>query len=240
MKKLGFTVMLLMSTVMAYAIKPLTTLELSTITSTNFVCNVESIPDADATKIAKFYTSPATVTAEYVEENQNLIKVTNFTGKEHDVEIAVDWDNGTLTMQPQQVAVVGIAGFLGQMTRYMIGVCSDFSFDGVSATLDETKTHTIVGTVKEENGSVKFELTNVAFYQIVGTNAIVYHYPFTVSFAAERSESTGVNGVQSVKNVKSKQYVNLAGQVSTTPFEGMNVVKVTYTDGSVSTDKKIY
>lgn len=240
MKKLGFTVMLLMSTVMAYAIKPLTTLELSTITSTNFVCNVESIPDADATKIAKFYTSPATVTAEYVEGNQNLIKVTNFTGKEHDVEIAVDWDNGTLTMQPQQVAVVGIAGFLGQMTRYMIGVCSDFTYEGNAATLEETNTHTIAGTVSEENGTVKFELTNVAFFQVVSSNAIVYHYPHTITFTAERDEATSVNGVQTVKNVKSKQYVNLAGQVSATPFEGVNVVKVTYSDGSVSTSKQMY
>lgn len=240
MRKFVFTTMLALSAMMAYAIKPLTTSELGTITSTTFVCNAESVADADASKLAKFYTSPAAVTAEYVDGNSNVIKVTNFAGKSNDVEIDVDWDNGTISMRPQQVAVVGIAGLFGQMTRYMIGVCSDFTYEGNAATLEETNTHTIAGTVSEENGTVKFELTNVAFFQVVSSNAIVYHYPHTITFTAERDEATGVNGVQTVKNVKSKQYVNLAGQVSATPFEGVNVVKVTYSDGSVSTSKQMY
>lgn len=43
---------------------------------------------------------------------------------------------------------------------------------------------------------------------------------------------TAVNDVNANKTVSSVQYVNLAGQMSATPFEGVNIMVKTYTDGS--------
>ncbi|WP_407404940.1 hypothetical protein [Sodaliphilus sp.] len=50
---------------------------------------------------------------------------------------------------------------------------------------------------------------------------------------------TAVDAVDAVKSVASVSYVNLAGQVSTEPFNGVNVVVTTYTDGSKSSVKVI-
>ena len=47
------------------------------------------------------------------------------------------------------------------------------------------------------------------------------------------------DAVDAVKSVASVSYVNLAGLVSTEPFNGVNVVVTTYTDGSKSSVKVI-
>ncbi|MCQ2290688.1 MAG: DUF4465 domain-containing protein [Muribaculaceae bacterium] len=56
---------------------------------------------------------------------------------------------------------------------------------------------------------------------------------FTVS---DKSEPTGVNDVND-KAVASVKYVNVAGQVSDTAFDGVNVKVTTYTDGSTKSVK---
>ncbi|MGM9868522.1 MAG: hypothetical protein ACI30R_02705 [Sodaliphilus sp.] len=48
---------------------------------------------------------------------------------------------------------------------------------------------------------------------------------------------TAVNDVAAAKSVASVKYVNLSGQVSATPFEGVNIEVSTYTDGSTKAVK---
>jgi len=50
---------------------------------------------------------------------------------------------------------------------------------------------------------------------------------------------TAVNDVNTVKQVSSVQYVNVAGQMSNTPFEGVNIVVTNYTDGTKTTTKVV-
>ena len=51
--------------------------------------------------------------------------------------------------------------------------------------------------------------------------------------------TTGINDVTASKAIASVKYVNLAGQQSDVPFDGMNIVVTTYTDGSQSAMKTI-
>lgn len=51
--------------------------------------------------------------------------------------------------------------------------------------------------------------------------------------------STGVNDVTVAKEVSSVKYVNIAGMESAEPFDGVNVVITTYTDGSKATTKMV-
>ena len=50
---------------------------------------------------------------------------------------------------------------------------------------------------------------------------------------------SGVTDVLGTKQAVSVRYYNVAGQVSATPFEGVNIVRTTYTDGTTSTHKVI-
>ena len=49
----------------------------------------------------------------------------------------------------------------------------------------------------------------------------------------------GVEGVVADKEVASVKYFNLAGIESDEPFDGMNVVITTYTDGSQNIEKLV-
>ncbi|MBR5639319.1 MAG: hypothetical protein IKW83_06095 [Muribaculaceae bacterium] len=53
--------------------------------------------------------------------------------------------------------------------------------------------------------------------------------------------TTGIQGiaVENGKTVESRQYVNVAGQVSDRPFRGMNIIVTRYTDGTTSSVKAI-
>ena len=51
--------------------------------------------------------------------------------------------------------------------------------------------------------------------------------------------STGVNNVNAGKQVATVKYVNIAGVMSDKPFDGVNIVVTTYSDGSKATTKVI-
>lgn len=65
----------------------------------------------------------------------------------------------------------------------------------------------------------------------ISTDYIVY--PVNISTPIV----TSVDEVSAVKELASVKYVNLQGQVSATPFEGVNIQVSTYTDGSTRTVK---
>ena len=56
---------------------------------------------------------------------------------------------------------------------------------------------------------------------------------------AKVNDQTGIEQVNADKQVASVRYINVAGQQSETPFDGMNIVVTTYTDGTTSTVKVI-
>ena len=61
-----------------------------------------------------------------------------------------------------------------------------------------------------------------------------------VIYPLEMAEiATGVNDINANKAVSSVRYYNVAGVEATTPFEGVNLVVTTYTDGTNSTVKVI-
>ena len=69
-------------------------------------------------------------------------------------------------------------------------------------------------------------------------------YPYTVMVYPLRLPSPGIatavdETVTPVKTLVSTQYVDLQGRVSDTPFEGLNIVCKTFSDGSVMTMKAI-
>lgn len=51
--------------------------------------------------------------------------------------------------------------------------------------------------------------------------------------------TSGVDNVTTTKEVSSVKYINLAGVESAQPFDGVNVVVTTYTDGSKTTSKVV-
>ncbi len=55
----------------------------------------------------------------------------------------------------------------------------------------------------------------------------------------ELAEVVGVDDVNAAKAVTSVRYMNMAGQQSQQPFEGVNVVVTRYTDGTTSTTKVV-
>lgn len=55
----------------------------------------------------------------------------------------------------------------------------------------------------------------------------------------EEDESTGITSAAAAKQVKSVVYYNLGGLKSAEPFDGVNVVVTTYTDGSKQTSKLV-
>lgn len=55
---------------------------------------------------------------------------------------------------------------------------------------------------------------------------------FTIKVA-----NSGVNSVTTAKEVANVTYINVAGVQSNVPFEGINIVKTQYTDGTTSISK---
>ena len=62
-------------------------------------------------------------------------------------------------------------------------------------------------------------------------------YPVTIQQTSE-SVITGVMNVAGVREVAAVEYVNLAGQRSSRPWQGVNIVVTRYTDGTVTTAKE--
>ena len=60
-----------------------------------------------------------------------------------------------------------------------------------------------------------------------------------VLVTARFSQHTGIDRVESAAQVSGVEYINLAGMTSSKPFSGVNIVKTTYSDGSVVVSKVV-
>lgn len=72
-----------------------------------------------------------------------------------------------------------------------------------------------------------------------GANTPLYFAMDKLTVSDEVQVPTAVDDVTAAKTVASVKYVNLAGQVSDSAFDGVNIVVTTYTDGSTATAKEI-
>lgn len=70
-----------------------------------------------------------------------------------------------------------------------------------------------------------------------GTNANVCRVILDNISVSVDNVATAVNDVNAAKSVKAVSYCNLQGMESATPFEGINIVKTTYSDGSTQVTK---
>lgn len=63
-----------------------------------------------------------------------------------------------------------------------------------------------------------------------------------VELTVKVDNSTAIDGiiVENGKMVENRQYINVAGQVSDHPFNGLNIIVTRYTDGSTTSVKKIF
>ncbi len=65
------------------------------------------------------------------------------------------------------------------------------------------------------------------------------HQLFAAADAQAVVSTTGIDEISTGKSVAAVRYINVAGQQSSEPFEGINIVVTTYNDGSVSTAKVV-
>lgn len=107
-------------------------------------------------------------------------------------------------------------------------VVSDISFAGICE-----KAETFDGVVTVEIYLVNGDVTSVN--ELSNSNYYITKVSHTI--VKDPTISTGVEDVDSEKTVAGVTYYNLLGVSSDSPFEGVNVVVTTYTDGTKSSKK---
>ena len=94
------------------------------------------------------------------------------------------------------------------------------------------------------NGPRRMEVTDNPGVKPTFVDAEGHTYVYTVRVYPLRLPQPGIvtgidEKVQPVRTIINTQYVDLQGRVSDKPFEGLNIVRHTYSDGSVTTMKAI-
>lgn len=104
----------------------------------------------------------------------------------------------------------------------------DYSFN--SSATPELKD----GNVYSFEALVKEETRSTPIYSAISTKFVVYPLDLDANKVA-----TGVNDVNSAKEVKGVSYFNMMGVESAQPFDGVNIMVTTYTDGTSSATKVV-
>ena len=132
-------------------------------------------------------------------------------GHEHKFySIQHEVEENVYTLMGVSMSLNTFAGNEGNMLR--ITISADNTFDALNAEL---------------------QLANV----VLVTNK---HITYLADDAkAPINDASGINEVIGHKEVASVRYVNVAGQESETPFDGVNIIVTTYTDGTTTTAKVI-
>lgn len=104
--------------------------------------------------------------------------------------------------------------------------CVDYSLSSVdNPELTDGSVYSFEALVKEETRSTPI-------YGAISTKFVVYPLDLDANKVA-----TGVNDVNSAKEVKGVSYFNMMGVESAQPFDGVNIMVTTYTDGTSSATK---
>ena len=123
-------------------------------------------------------------------------------------------------------SIVGGPGANGYGAWYKVD--SDISFAGICE-----KAETFDGVVTVEIYLVNGDVTSVN--ELSNSNYYITKVSHTI--VKDPTISTGVEDVDAEKTVAGVTYYNLLGVSSDSPFEGVNVVVTTYTDGTKSSKK---
>lgn len=106
--------------------------------------------------------------------------------------------------------------------------CVDYSLNSVdNPELTDGSVYSFEALVKEETRSTPI-------YGAISTKFVVY--PLDLD---DTKVATGVNDVNSAKEVKGVSYFNMMGVESAQPFDGVNIMVTTYTDGTSSATKVV-
>ena len=104
----------------------------------------------------------------------------------------------------------------------------DYSLNSVdNPKLTDGDVYSFEALVKEEKGPS----------HVIGASTKFVVYPLNLD--ADKV-ATGVNDVNSAKEVKGVSYFNMMGVESAQPFDGVNIMVTTYTDGTQSTAKVLH
>lgn len=109
-------------------------------------------------------------------------------------------------------------------------VDTDIAFVGICK-----KAEAFDGTVEVEVYLVNNDITSVD--QLNSKNFYIAKVTHNIVLNNDPNHATGVEDVNAEKTVAGVVYCNMLGAVSDRPFEGVNVVVTTYTDGTKSTKK---
>lgn len=88
----------------------------------------------------------------------------------------------------------------------------------------------------DEDFAAREALLTIANVALVTPRSEVY---LAADAVAKLNDNSGVELITADKQVASVRYINVAGQESETPFNGVNIVITTYTDGTVATTKVV-
>lgn len=146
---------------------------------------------------------------------------------------------------PQGVSLVGVQGIErghGHMAYSRSNTVENNVYSLLMVSMDMAQfagdTGNIMQLTVEANdqlvaGETQLLLTNVV---LVTTDHERY---MAVDAIGRVSDQSGIDDMTADRQVASVRYVNVAGQESNEPFDGMNIVVTTYTDGTTSTAKVI-
>ena len=123
---------------------------------------------------------------------------------------ASEVDENVYTLVSASMDLSTFAGVEGNVMRLTVAASNDFSSDNAEITLTNV---VLVTTVSE---------------------------PYFASDATSRiNDGSGIENVVAGKEIAGVRYINVAGQESDMPFDGINIVVTTYTDGTSTTVKVI-
>lgn len=178
--------------------------------------------------------------------------------------IAVDWAAGTAAIKPFQIGYMSPLVISGRtskpdytvrtwptyLTKYNSTVynIANATPDTIFSLSPDLIEGTITETETETTDSVSISFPNVGLWGYGSANGMtsVFNMSHTAGVAMQinlyfvKSISTGVRDITPSKSAVSVTYYNLAGQQSAQPFEGVNIVRTAYSDGSVSSAKRLF
>ena len=102
----------------------------------------------------------------------------------------------------------------------------------------------VVGTIADDMKTITLKdcavmrIDNPMFYNVQYTIGNPM-YECVIVLDEPLTGATAIDNTLTSKTVSSVNYVNLAGQTSNKPFEGVNIVVTRYTDGTTSTTKTV-
>lgn len=175
--------------------------------------------------------------------------ITLRAGENRGIDVSLNNDEGQYTaiqcevVVPTGVRLIGVNGidrgkgydcyFIQHENDENVYTMIVVSMEHETFSGNEGKVLTMTVGADEEFNSAELTLTNV---RLVSQD----NNSFLADDAISRINNTsGIEQVTADKQVAAVRYINVAGQESETPFDGVNIVVTTYTDGTVTTVKVI-